>query len=206
MEKHRNIRSVILFGLLPPLFSFSLISLTSGKEKAQNNSEFHQLVTNFNADARIIKKADIDTFCYSVDYPLVSNPGLVEADFNGDKKTDYAVLLQLGKPFDTVSILDGKQFKDEKAKVTLVVFMAEGNKKFKTITLVKDDDIEAYYPLNLYIEIQPSDTVRESEALEGGKKIYLDAPGILLVYCERSAVVIYWDKKTKKFDEIWVSD
>ncbi len=34
----------------------------------------------------------------------------------------------------------------------------------------------------------------------------MENPGILLIFCESSAVVIYWNKKQKKFDEIWVSD
>ncbi len=111
-----------------------------------------KLVANFSSNAKIIKKADIDTFCGGVDYPIVDNPGVVKADFNGDKLKDFAVLLQFGEAVEATHKFGTEEVPYKKVKVALVAFIAGRNGKFKAVTLMEKHLNDANYPLNLYIK------------------------------------------------------
>jgi hypothetical protein len=168
-ENRKVGRPAILFGLVPSLLLI-YVSFASGQKTTKDNSELMKLVVDFSSTARIIKKADIDTFCGSVDYPVVDNPGVVKADFNGDKIKDFAVLLQIGETVDTSHKFGTEEVSYKKVKVALVAFISIGNGKFKNVSLMEKHLDVSNYPLNLYIREQPAERVKEFEGFDSIKR------------------------------------
>src|SRR5262245_4549945 len=142
--------------LLP--FVLALTSCNSDSRITQDRTELAKLVAKFSPKANIIKESDVDTT--SCGY--VSDPGIVIADFNGDKKNDYAVLLQMSEPVDTAYIQGQDTFSYKNAELALVIFLTEKEGKFKTVTMNERVDF-AEYPLNLTIQTQPTGTIKEFE-------------------------------------------
>ncbi len=179
--------------------TFILTSCKADSQVSKDQSDVRELITGFNSRARIITETDVDTsWC-----GIVSNPGIVEADFNGDNKKDYAMLLNLGKIKDSGNANDSHPQAVKTATMALVIFLSEKNGKFKTISSMKEHISDEVPPVNFFIQMQPARTIKE---VDSDKVFKLGAPGILLTFCQRSAVVIYWNAKKKRLDEIWVAD
>ncbi len=159
------------------------------------SNELRMIVQGYFPKERIVESNDID----SKSCQVASHPGWIEADFNGDGLRDYAVLLK-------GSVKQKKEWHGRELQlmeVKLVAFVQEAARgRFRSIVL---DSFEEYYPLGVDIDIQPKGWIREPPSI-GHKAVELKNPGILQYFCEKSASVFYWDKKTNKFKRLWVGD
>ncbi len=123
---------------------------------------------------------------------------LIDGDFNGDGRTDYALLLKGAVKGETK--WQGKTLKLMELK--LVAFLQDGRGAFQGVILQAFDN---YHPFNVYLRRQAPGMVSEPRSL-GNKTVKIKHPGILMVHCETSSVVFYWDQKANKFQEIWTGD
>lgn len=129
----------------------------------------------------------------------VGNPGLVEADFNGDGFKDFAVLL-IGKTKQIVE-WQGKNLK--LMEVKLVAFLKNDQGRFQSFLIERMDE---YYPLSLKIELQTPGEIQEFLPSSEARSVKLKHPSILRHFCGKSSGVFYWDEKKKNFQQIPTGD
>ena len=104
------------------------------------------------------------------------------ADFNGDGRPDYAVLLRIGDP-------EGKPGEALKtAPLWGVVFLANRDGRYRPFILFKDGD--AMFPSRRVLWVQPPGPVRHGAHPE--HVLTLKHPGVGAMLCESTARVYYW--------------
>jgi hypothetical protein len=114
----------------------------------------------------------------------LDHPGYIKADFNGDGKYDYALLLS------------------NKGINVLVVFM-EKDDEYVPVFIEKEaagDIIES---------IKKGERIDAGEELLGeqaGNHVVLKHPGIEAIFCGKSSIDFYWDEKKKTFIKVWTGD
>jgi hypothetical protein len=114
--------------------------------------------------------------------PVGRSPGVVRADFDGDGRDDYALLL---KTRDTgkVTIWEGKALRQ--AEFAFAFFLADGSGGFKARVVQR---YLSYLPTSEVIQLQPAGRIRQ---METNRTITLKHPGVTLVFCEKSATTYY---------------
>jgi hypothetical protein len=125
----------------------------------------------------------------------VSNPpGYVEGDFNGDGRTDFAVLLK-GRPTGKVEQWEGKQLHE--TPYVFAMFLNTGNGEFSVKKIERFMDFDR---VSAYISLAAAGTVDSYV----NKSIRIPNPGIAMAWCGKSEVVYYLAQgKVKTF---WTSD
>ncbi len=116
---------------------------------------------------------------------------MVRADFNGDGRADYAVLLRIGEP-KTVA---GEALKS--APVWAVVFLARRDGLYRSFILSKSEDV--MIPSRQVIALQPSGQVHHGAHPE--RVLTLKQPGIASILCEGTEKVYYWVSRGQTFRE-----
>ena len=107
---------------------------------------------------------------------------IFRADFNGDGRQDYAVLLRVGEPA-------GKpEEKLRTAPLWGVVFLAKRDGRYRPFILFKDDD--AMIPSRRALWIEPPGPVRHGAHPE--RVLTLKRPAVGSMLCEGTAKVFYW--------------
>ncbi|MGE0278705.1 MAG: hypothetical protein AB7R40_25180 [Nitrospiraceae bacterium] len=129
--------------------------------------------------ASIVQAKDVDPVACQ---PVGENPGFLRADFNGDGRDDYAVLLKTG---DTGKerIWEGKTLRE--TRFTFVFFLDDGAGGYKPRVVRRYVD---FIPTAVVLDLQPAGDVRHRET---GKHVRLKNPGITLSFCEKSATTYF---------------
>jgi hypothetical protein len=142
---------------------------------------------------KIVQTSDIDL--NNCEEPK-SHPGLVEGDFNGDSRTDYAVLLKSEK---RPTKYKGKVL--EVVKVKFAIYLGRQGGKFQRIHL--ESILQS--PDHLIVGLEPArpGVVKESQVL-GDKTVTLEHQGVLKYHCGKYADVYYWNGNTKRVESIRV--
>jgi len=117
--------------------------------------------------------------------PRSINPGYIAADFNGDGKEDYAVLL----------ICDNKN----NPNIIFTVFMAVKDDSYSCINV--HTWTGTLYLKNLYLDIVKPSKIKEHDSKQ---LITIKNYSVLLVLFEAASQVYYW--KDGKFNHIQISD
>jgi hypothetical protein len=131
------------------------------------------------ASASIVRTGDVDqTACQ----PVGEDSGLLRADFNGDGRVDYAVLLKTG---DTGKerIWDGKTLRE--TRFAFVFFLDDGRGSYRAKVVRRYVD---FIPTAVVLDLQPAGEVRHRET---HKSVRLSNPGVTLSFCEKSATTYF---------------
>jgi hypothetical protein len=116
---------------------------------------------------------------------------LFRADFNGDGRPDYAMLLKIGEP-------EGKPGEALKtAPLWGVVFLANRDGRYRPFILFKDAD--AMFPSRRVLWIQAPGRVHHGAHPE--RVLTLKHPGVGSMLCESTAKVFYWVDLRQTFRE-----
>ncbi len=132
-------------------------------------------------DARLLEKSELDEGACGRGRP---QPGIVEADFDGNGVKDYATLLVVGDPRKTEKELNGKQW--QRFELWLVVFMGQSDGQFKPVTL---DKMQGWIPSSRGLRLQKAGSSRLADSR---RRVWLRHPGFALYACEQYAVIYYW--------------
>jgi len=116
---------------------------------------------------------------------------VVRADFNGDGRADYALLLRIGEP----KAAAGEILKT--APVWAVVFLARRDGLYRPFILYKLEDV--MIPSRQVIALQPSGRVHHGVHSE--RVLTLKQPGIASILCEGTEKVYYWVGRGQTFRE-----
>lgn len=142
--------------------------------------------------AKIVGNEDIDAqSCGS----LPKGPGFVAADFNGDKRVDFAVLLKVRETGKTTD-WNGKKFKE--TEFAFAVFVDDGKGGFKKVYIQRFSDLT---PISAYIDLTPAGIV---PGIGSNPSLTLKNPGVSLASCEKSEAVYYLSGDRVRVH--WVSD
>jgi hypothetical protein len=116
---------------------------------------------------------------------------VVRADFNGDGRADYAVLLRIGEP----TAIAGEALKS--APVWAVVFLASRDRLYRSFTLYKSEDV--MIPSRQVIALQPAGRIHHGAHPE--RVLTIAQPGIASILCEGTEKVYYWVSRGQTFRE-----
>jgi hypothetical protein len=139
------------------------------------------------SDAEIVRRDEID-------WKSCAPPErdqMVEADFNGDGRADYAALLRLGKNESVVG------------PVWLTVFLAREDGSFHSIVLDRHGNRTSTGLANLIIALRPPGVIEEAVL---SKQVLLTLPGIERFWCESSATVYFWSRSAARLESVWTGD
>ena len=117
------------------------------------------------------------------------NPSVVHADFDGDGRPDFALLLRSAG-----------------GKARFVIVLCPESQELKT---VHDLDVTGSDG-GAYLKPVPAGTlVSQTEAIDSGTRVprvRLTSPGIRVVYFEKAEVLLYWSPQLHKIREIQTGD
>jgi hypothetical protein len=117
-----------------------------------------------------------------------ANPSVVRADFNGDGNPDYALLL--------------KDDKTGAAKLVVLLCSADGQCKS-----VYDVDETTYASVAYLRPVSTGSKVSQTEAVPGNTPpVKLHSTGIQVNYFEKGKVVLHWNRKRQKIEEVQTGD
>jgi hypothetical protein len=114
--------------------------------------------------------------------PVGGAPGIVQADFDGDERDDYALLLKTESKGRSV-IWEGRELQE--AAFSLVLFLDDGNGGYDARVVRQ---YTALLPTLGMLGLQPAGGVRHRETKQ---TIKLENPGVTLFFCEKSATTYY---------------
>ena len=114
---------------------------------------------------------------------------VVRADFNGDGRADYAVLLRIGEP----TAIAGEALKS--ASVWAVVFLARRDGLYRPFILSKSEEV--MIPSRQVIALEPPGRVHHGGHPE--RVLTLKQPGIASILCEGTEKVYYWVSRGQTF-------
>ena len=133
-----------------------------------------------------LQERDNDTKAFFTQNFPKANPSLVRGDFDGDGHDDYAALL-----------------KEDKSPATkLVVLLCQGNGECKRVYEQDETAVSKFVYLR---PLHPGSRVSEAEG-GGASGVKLAFTGIQVAYFEKGAVVLYWNSKLRKIEEIQSED
>lgn len=114
--------------------------------------------------------------------PAQQREQIFRADFDGDRRQDYAVLLRIGEP--------GGKLGEALRTVPLwgVVFLANRDGHFRPFILFKDED--AMFPSRRVLFVQAPGPVHHGAHPE--RVLTLKHPAVGSMLCESSVKVYYW--------------
>jgi hypothetical protein len=136
-----------------------------------------------------LQERDTDTRAFLVQHFPKINPSVVQADLDGDGHADYALLLKNNKSGAT----------------KLVVLLCSINVQCKS---VYELDVTADSG-GVYIRAVPMGSqLSQTDAIDTNDRapVKLRSVGIRLVYFEKAEIVLHWNGKLKKLEEIQTGD
>lgn len=116
---------------------------------------------------------------------------VVRADFNGDGRTDYAVLLRIGEP----KAVAGEALKS--ASVWAVVFLARRDGLYRSFILSKSNEV--MIPSRQVIALRPPGRVQVGGHPE--RPATLKQAAIASILCEGTEKIYYWVSRGQTFRE-----
>ena len=130
-----------------------------------------------------------DVRAYIVQHFQKANPSVVHTDFDGDGHPDYALLLKNNK-FD---------------KAMLVVVLCPADDQCKS---AYKRDVSASYKATYIRPVPVGSRVSQTELMPRSDHSpgRLKSVGIRVTYDEQSEVVLYWNSKLRKIEEVQTSD
>jgi hypothetical protein len=170
------------------LLPFTLAILCSAAEG--QSCETSQVLMHFPGFHLLkLDERDANTKAFLTAHFLKSNPSVVHADFDGDGFADYALLL-----------------KNRVGTAKLVVVLCLESQKLRTVYSlgVSGSAGEVYLKT-----VPPGTLVSQTEAIDtGGKtsRMRLSSAGIRVVYDEKAEVVLFWNAKLHRIQEIQTAD
>lgn len=136
-----------------------------------------------------LEERDADTRAFLIKHFAKDNPSVVHADFDGDGRPDYALLL-----------------KSSAGKAKFVIVLCPESAQLRT---VHDLDVTGSEG-QTYLQRVPAGTlVSQTEAIDtGGKapRVRLRSAGVRVVAFEKAEVVLYWSSKLHKIEAIQTAD
>jgi hypothetical protein len=131
-------------------------------------------------DALVLAIADVDANnCDNIP----ADPGLVVADFNGDGRPDFAVLVKTGVSGNGASS-EGRN--PRLVKYAFAIFVNDGNGGFVAKRVQRFED---QVPLAAFIESQSAGTIRDRDT---GKHVTIRNPAVALVFCDKSVSLYHF--------------
>lgn len=170
--------------LIVGLFWFAPISggqeQKSGVESVLNRFPGYHLLT--------LEERDPDARAFIQKHFPKANTSLVHADFDGDGQLDYALLLRSDK--------------SEAAK--LVVLLCSEDTHCRNVFEL---DISGYSGSAYLQRVAKSSRVSQTKSIDTKTApVNLEFNGIRVTYFGKGEVVLYWDKKLKKIEEVQTED
>jgi len=136
-----------------------------------------------------LQERDPNLKAYVVQHFPKANPSVVQADFDGDGQQDYALLLK----------------NDKLGKTILVVALCPADGQCKSVyNLDVSADSSSVYigPVPVGSRVSQTDAIPTSDHSPGRLK----SAGIRMRYYEQAEVVLYWNSKLKKIEEVQTGD
>ena len=135
------------------------------------------------------QERDADSQAYFHRHFPGGNPSVVRADFSGDGRSGYALLLESNT---------------SEARMIVVVLCPKSGSCEKAYEL----DEGAYLGSAYLRPISPGSVIPKTDIAGGGPAaaVRLHATGIRIIYFNKAEIVLYWNAKDKKIEEITVSD
>lgn len=127
--------------------------------------------------------------------PVPKTPGLVRADFDGDGRADFAVLVKAG---ETGKVVDWQGTRLREARYVFAIFLDDAKGGF-TVRIVQR--FVDFVPIASFIDLQAPGNVPGFGENPG---VVIPNSGIAFVNCEKSEAVYYFSGK--RIRTIWVSD
>jgi hypothetical protein len=136
-----------------------------------------------------LQERDPDVRAYIVQHFPKGNASVVQADFDGDGHEDYALLLK----------------NDRSAKAILVVVLCPADGHCKTAYKF---DVSEAYKLTYLRPVPAGSRVSQTEAMPRSDHSpgRLKSVGIRVTYDEQAEVVLYWNSKLRKIEEVQTSE
>lgn len=136
-----------------------------------------------------LQERDPDARSYIVQHFPKANVSVLHADFDGDGHEDYALLLK----------------NDRSAKAQLVVVLCSADGQCKTAYKM---DVSEAYKVTYLSPVPVGSRVSQTEAMRGNGHSpgRLKTVGIRVTYDEQAEVVLYWNSKLRKIEEVQTSD
>ncbi len=157
----------------------------------QQKSDVNNILTSFPGYHLLtLKERDPNTRAYISQHFPKSNPSVVQADFDGDGHPDYALLVR-----------------NTSSKTTkLVVLLCSEDHQCRQIYEL---DVSAYSDLVYLLPAAIGSRVSQTEAVDSTDRsspVKLKSTGIQVTYFEKGKVVLYWNRKLKKIQEVQTKD
>jgi len=179
---------VFNLGLVITFLSFSVCGAISQVGK---NSDLDSILGRFPGyHLQAVQELDSAARDFFLRHFPRQDPGIVRGDFNGDGNPDYALLLK------------GNKSTAQK----LVVFLCSGVGQCKS---VYDLDVTAYSDSVYLRPVKVGSRVSQTDAIPRNDRALTKKPmalGIEITYFEKAKVVLSWNPKLKKLDEMQTED
>lgn len=179
------------------VFAIGISNLAFGEDLPPKNSlvdDIYPILNKLypNTDVRIVTKVD------KSECEITGNqPGVITSDFNGDGKSDYAVLVQLRKvKGDQKKLVKDEDF--EGVDINLLALIQTPSGSFDKFILKKT---EGYWTGMVFIALEAPGIVHDTET---SRPVRLKNPGVAMEYCGKSRVDFYWHGRG--FKQVWISD
>jgi hypothetical protein len=187
MKKHSVLKAPVLATVLATFFC--CVGIT--KEQQQKRDISSSILSNFPGYHLLtLEERDRDARAFIIQHFSKANPSVVHADFDGDSHQDYALLL--------------KNDKSELSK--LVVLLCPEDERCRSVF---DLDISAYSGSVYLRAVARGSRISQTESIERGHTsapVNLKCTGIRVTYFGKGEVVLYWNNKHKKIEEIATAD
>jgi len=135
-----------------------------------------------------LQERDSDLKAFLAKHFPKSNPSVVRADFNGDGNPDYALLLK----------------NDKTGATKLVVLLCSADSQCKSAYEVEETTSASVVYLR---PVSSGSKVSQTEAIPGNiPPVKLRSTGIQVNYFEKGSVVLHWNPKRQKIEEVQTSD
>jgi hypothetical protein len=185
MKKHRIHAAPVLTILLAGFFCCARVS--TGQEQ---KSDVDRVLSSFPGFHLVtFKERDADARAFIAKHFPKDNPSIVNADFDGDGNLDYALLL--------------KNDKSQTAK--LVVLLCSVDRRCHTVYEV---DLTTNSGIVYLRPIATGSVVSQTDAIDSrdSPPLKLKSSGIQVSYFGKAVVVLYWNRKLRKMEEVQTED
>jgi hypothetical protein len=172
-----------------PVFLMALVWCVASSGSDGQSADLNSVLKQFPGYHLLtLQERDPDVKAFLRQHFPKSNPSVVRADFNGDGNPDYALLL--------------KDDKTGATKLVVLLYSADGQCK----SAYEAD--ETTYASAVYLRpVSTGSKVSQTEATPGSTlSLKLRATGIQVNYFEKGKVVLHWNRKRQKIEEVQTSD
>jgi hypothetical protein len=174
----------IVINLILGLFCFTATS--TGQ---QQKSGIENIVSSFPGYHLLtLKELDSDAKAFFLKHFPKANPSVVHADFDGDGQLDYALLL--------------RNDKSQVAKLVVLLCPEDGHCRN-----IYELDVSAYSGSAYLRPVARGSKISQTESIDTNTgPVNLKFSGIRVTYFGKGEVVLCWNEKLKKIDQITTED